>query len=204
MTLRPLAEEDASRAFRLLHGREPVLRWLEWKGPESEAELSEHYSTWVVPGGDGVNYRLAIEERTSGEFVGDLSLRFGGHPGVGDVGYWLGEPYWGRGYMSEAVRLGAYLAFEHLSAQSLCAWVFHGNEASRVVLEKNGFTVVRPLVHKRDPDGEMRPQAYLALTASEWRGRMGGVAPDLRRRVELPCGLSRRVGPRCRGGEAPG
>ena len=57
-----------------------------------------------------------------------------------EVGYWLGEPYWGRGIMPQAVREICDLAFDTYDLECIYAEVFSGNPASCRVLEKAGFT----------------------------------------------------------------
>ena len=56
-----------------------------------------------------------------------------------ELGYWLAESVWGRGFATEAIELADYLAFHHLSATVVTAEVFVGNAASCRVLERNGF-----------------------------------------------------------------
>lgn len=57
-----------------------------------------------------------------------------------ELGYWIGEPYWGQGIATEAVKqmiAYTYSNFGHLIR--IYAKVFEGNRASMKVLEKNGF-----------------------------------------------------------------
>jgi RimJ/RimL family protein N-acetyltransferase len=56
-----------------------------------------------------------------------------------EFGYWLGEPYWGRGYATEAITAFSSWALEHFDLARLYALVFTWNEASARVLEKSGF-----------------------------------------------------------------
>ena len=56
-----------------------------------------------------------------------------------EIGYWLGAPYWGRGYATEAVRAVIDHAFGVLGHDTLQAGARVGNAASRRVLEKCGF-----------------------------------------------------------------
>jgi len=56
-----------------------------------------------------------------------------------EIGYWLGEPFWGQGIMSEAVSLMIKHCFNELNIIRICTGVFDYNKASVKVLEKNGF-----------------------------------------------------------------
>jgi RimJ/RimL family protein N-acetyltransferase len=56
-----------------------------------------------------------------------------------EIGYWLGEPFWGKGIATKAAILATNYAFESLGFERLFAGVFEGNEASKKVLEKCGF-----------------------------------------------------------------
>jgi RimJ/RimL family protein N-acetyltransferase len=56
-----------------------------------------------------------------------------------DFGYWLGEPYWGRGIMTAAARVVSEYTLMHLGLVRLEARVFAWNPASMRVLEKSGF-----------------------------------------------------------------
>jgi RimJ/RimL family protein N-acetyltransferase len=56
-----------------------------------------------------------------------------------EVGYWLGVPYWGRGFATEAVRALIDHAFGDLEHETLISGARVNNPASRRVLEKCGF-----------------------------------------------------------------
>jgi RimJ/RimL family protein N-acetyltransferase len=56
-----------------------------------------------------------------------------------EIGYWLGAPYWGHGYATEAARAVIDYAFEDLGLERLEAGARVSNPASRRVLEKCGF-----------------------------------------------------------------
>lgn len=167
--LRGHRSADADAAYALLAGRDEILRWLVWDGPSSAAELAEHYQRWMVVGDGGPDLRLAIEERASGALAGSLSVRFAGHPGQGDVGYWVGLAFQRRGLGREALELCAHLAFAHLAASSLYAWVFVGNTASRRVLERAGFTLARTVPGRIQKRGARVDEWHFVLLASEWR-----------------------------------
>ena len=72
---------------------------------------------------------------------------------TGTFGYWLGEPYWGRGIMTAAVRATADYIFQHFDFARLESPVFSWNPASMRVLEKCGFvreSVQRKSIFKDD------------------------------------------------------
>ncbi len=72
------------------------------------------------------------------QFIGVAGLSFA--PGqLPELGYWLGEPHWGKGYMSEAVKGLLEAAFATRLYPRLRARALADNAASLNVLEKNGF-----------------------------------------------------------------
>lgn len=69
-----------------------------------------------------------------------------------EIGYWLGESYWGRGLAAAALRAVTEYAFEQHNLTRIFAIPFAGNERSRKVLEKTGYTfegIMRRSVRKR-------------------------------------------------------
>ena len=57
-----------------------------------------------------------------------------------NLGYWIGELYWGNGIASESVALVVTHAFSVLGLEEVYAYVYSENKASMRVLEKNGMT----------------------------------------------------------------
>lgn len=151
----PVRPEFAPEAFELLVANDDILRWLVWDGPSSDEELAETFSTWVRPELNGVGYLFAILQRSGDRFLGTIGLRCSGGHDVADVGYWLAQHAWGRGAMTEAVRLVGALAFRHLGTRTLSASVFVGNEGSRRVLEKNKYALTHvgpgPMLKRGEP-----------------------------------------------------
>ena len=56
-----------------------------------------------------------------------------------ELGYWLGKPFWGRGYMPEAAREMIRHGFEDLGMNTIWCGYFEGNQKSKRVQEKIGF-----------------------------------------------------------------
>ena len=78
---------------------------------------------------------------TASEAIGCVGLRLGVdvHCNSAEVGYWLREPFWGRGIMSEVVAAFTRYAFEAFDLQRIYAEPFENNRGSIRVLEKAGF-----------------------------------------------------------------
>jgi RimJ/RimL family protein N-acetyltransferase len=73
-----------------------------------------------------------------GDFMGMISV-MSGRGEFPEIGYWLGLPYWGQGYATEAARAIIDFAFEGLECTEIRAGARVINTASRRVLEKCGF-----------------------------------------------------------------
>ena len=55
------------------------------------------------------------------------------------IGYWLGEPFWGKHIMTEAIKAILKFAFDHLKVEIIESGVFSGNPASVALLKKFKF-----------------------------------------------------------------
>ena len=56
-----------------------------------------------------------------------------------EIGYWIGEAYWGKGIATEAVKQATIYAFESLGLHKVYAGVFEFNKGSMRVLQKAGY-----------------------------------------------------------------
>ena len=109
---------------------------------------------------------FAIE--VDGAAVGGVGIELGTdvHRRSAEIGYWLGEPFWGRGIATEALRAVTEYAFATFDICRLEAGVFDWNPASARVLEKAGYTLegrARCAVVK---DGRLGDRLLYALVRS--------------------------------------
>lgn len=81
-----------------------------------------------------------------------------------EVGYWLGEEYWGRGLATQAVKVITEYAFVHHDICRLYAHVFEWNVASSRVLEKAGYLLEGRLKKSVIKDGKTIDQLMYAIT----------------------------------------
>ena len=87
----------------------------------------------------------------------DLSTR------TAEIGYWIGEPFWGRGIATQALELATELAFKNYDFVRLQAGVLAWNPASCRVLEKVGYSLEGRLRKQIYKDGEVCDQIMYAL-----------------------------------------
>ncbi len=78
---------------------------------------------------------------TREELIGGIGLELGEdvHHRSAEIGFWLGEPFWGRGIVTAAVVAFTPWAFERFDLLRIWAGVFESNPASARVLEKAGY-----------------------------------------------------------------
>jgi ribosomal-protein-alanine N-acetyltransferase len=171
--LRPTTSDDAAQGFKLLYNNQDILKWLIWDGPKSRHELAETYGIrWPQEMRAGTKYSLAIEEKTNpGVIIGCIDARILLYPQQMEPGYWLGSPYWRKGYAQEALALVCYFCFKHLNAAAMLSSAFVGNSVSRRVQEKNGFQYEGTLRSQIFKNGKWIDLWHLSLLREEWEKR---------------------------------
>ncbi len=101
----------------------------------------------------------------NGEVVGSIGTfrQNNIHLRTAELGYYIGEKFWGKGIMTEAVRLACKYVFDNTDIVRIYAEPFAENIASCRVLEKNGF-VLEGVLHKNAyKNGAYRDMKMYAL-----------------------------------------
>ncbi len=83
--------------------------------------------------------RFAIERREDAALVGAIGLRVEPDHARAELGYWVGVPYWNRGYATEAAAAVVRYGFEQLGLERIYAHHFVANPPSGRVLQKIGM-----------------------------------------------------------------
>jgi RimJ/RimL family protein N-acetyltransferase len=130
-------------------------RFLTTPWPYTRAH-AESFVRDYVPGAwaDDAEYTWALRDDEGSPLLGLISWRR-----RGDIGFWMGAPHRGQGYMSEAMAIVVEWVFGGDLADEIHWEAFAGNLASAHVAQRAGFTFTgtRPLAHPaRDgshPDG---------------------------------------------------
>jgi len=103
------------------------------------------------------------------ELIGGIGLMF--QPDVyrfsAEIGYWIAEPYWGKGIASLALVALSKYAFEQFDLNRIFAGVFQGNRASMRVLEKSGFKLEGRLRKSVYKDNRFKDQLMYSILKEE-------------------------------------
>jgi ribosomal-protein-alanine N-acetyltransferase len=117
-------------------------------------------------------FRFAVELKATGEYLGSCSL-FSEHRQNrrAEIGYALGRPYWGRGYMHEALSALIAFAFLERDLNRLEADIDPLNAASASALERQGFNKEGFLPERWIVAGQVSDSALYGLLRREWQAR---------------------------------
>jgi ribosomal-protein-alanine N-acetyltransferase len=137
-------------------------------------EDARHWLAFVLERGDEANFAIAVEGRA----VGGIGLMLGSdiYRFSAEVGYWVGESYWGRGIATAALRRVTRHGFEVQGLLRVFALAFADNRASQRVLEKAGYTREGVLRCAAIKDGQVRDQVMYAIVRDEM-DRLGPTSP---------------------------
>ena len=135
ISLRNYRESDLDRLVEMANN-ENVSRYLADAFP---FPYTPDDGRWWLNEGTKSGVVKAIEY--DGLMVGGIGAhpRGGVHRKQATVGYWIAEPYWGKGIATEALRLLCAELFASTELNKLHAWVFSANPASMKVLKNAGF-----------------------------------------------------------------
>lgn len=135
LVLRPPHVDDIPELAQLANNRRVAEMLARMPHPYGEVEARAFLSMTQQKRNAGCAYALTLAE--SGAFIGCAGLN-GTDRGL-ELGYWIGEPYWKRGYATEAAHALVDLAFRATAIDVLHASCRVINPASRRVIHKCGF-----------------------------------------------------------------
>ena len=166
-TLRPWREGDENSIARYADNQKiaanlrDVFPW-----PYSRQDAVDFVAGCVQNEGRGQLCRAIVVD---GAAVGSISLTLGSdvYRRSAELGYWLGEPFWGRGIMTAVVTAMCREGFGTWDIVRIHAEPFARNAASRRVLEKAGFTLEGTLRQSVYKNGEMLDSCIYALLREE-------------------------------------
>ena len=169
LILRPWEDTDAESLYEYAKDERigPVAGWPVHTSVKNSLEIIR--TVLAAP----ETYAVCLKE--DNRAIGSIGLMVGQQSNIGlpdteaEIGYWIGVPFWGQGLIPEGVREIIRYAFEDLQMETLWCGYFEGNDKSRRVQEKCGFTY-----HHTNKDvlwkmmGDIRTEHISRLTKEDW------------------------------------
>jgi RimJ/RimL family protein N-acetyltransferase len=157
IALRPLTLADAPAVQTLAGAYEVALNTLLIPHPYPDGAAEEwisrsHPHTFVID---------------DGQLVGVTGLMLKGDE-IAELGYWVGVPFWNRGYASEAARQIIRYGFEDCGLHRIFAGHYTRNPASGRVMQKAGMTFEGTLRQHTKKWGEYLDVSYYGILREEW------------------------------------
>jgi len=169
LTLRPFTLADAPAVQKQAGAREVASTTLNVPHPYEDG-MAEAWISSHAPGfeaGDQATY--AIVTRDDDQLVGAIGLMINRAHARGELGYWIGVPFWNRGYATEAARAVLRFGFEELELNRISAIHLVRNPPSGRVMEKSGMRHEGILRQHFRKWGEFEDVAQYGVLAGEWR-----------------------------------
>lgn len=139
LLLRPWEESDAESLYE--YAKDPAVGPIAGWPVHTSVENSREIIRDVLSAEE--TYAVCLKE--DGKAVGSIGLMIGSASNLslpdteGEIGYWIGVPFWGRGLIPEAVKELLRHGFEELKLEKIWCGYFEGNIKSKRVQEKCGF-----------------------------------------------------------------
>lgn len=176
LLLRPLRPDDAAPLFALFNNWN-VIRFLSAPPWPYALDDAKWFVSQVIARSSELN-EDALAITLNGAFAGVIGVRLreanalqrGSGP---NIGYWIGEPFWGRGLMSEALHAFVQHIFKSTDAGAIYSGAFAENAASLRVQGKNGFVRDGCSTLFSRPRGGDFPHVNTVLTRTQFEQRAG-------------------------------
>ncbi len=139
LILRPFDLSDAKDTQRLVGDKAVADTTLNIPHPYEDGMAEQWISTHQPQFDEGNLCTLAITLRDTGELIGAIALTINSRFERAELGYWIGKPYWNKGYCTEAGVVVLKYGFAVLGLHRIHATHFGRNPASGRVMQKLGM-----------------------------------------------------------------
>lgn len=168
--LRPFALADAPVVQLLVGDPDVALMTREIPHPYEDG-MAE---TWIRrerrkwSRGQGVAF--AVCRKPAGELIGCMSLKLDDANHAGELGYWIGKPWWNLGYATDAARRLLRFGFEELGLHRIHAHHLGSNPGSGRVMQKIGLRYEGRLVGHLLRNDRYEDVELYGLVAADYEG----------------------------------
>ncbi len=180
LAIRPFTLADAPAIQRLAGAREVAAGTLRIPHPYPEGAAE----AWVLSRRGAFDrdeeLSLAIARPEDGAVLGAIGLMLAPEDRHAEVGYWIGVPYWGEGYATEAARALIAWGFETLGLARIHASHDGNNPASGAVLRKAGMTLEGRLRRHACKWGQLEDLVLYGILREEYEAAASTGPPPTR------------------------
>ncbi|MBP1992142.1 GNAT family N-acetyltransferase [Paenibacillus eucommiae] len=139
LLLRPFELTDASKVQELAGDIEVAKTTLSIPYPYPDGAAESWISGCKERSQEGVGFTYAIVSKDNHSLIGCMSINVSKSHKRGELAYWLGKPFWGHGYATEAARRLVAFGFKELDLNKVWAAAMTKNPASSNVMKKVGM-----------------------------------------------------------------
>lgn len=139
LVLRPFTLADAQTVQHLAGDRDVASTTLRIPHPYKDGMAEEWIGTHADKCAKGEGISLAVSLRDAGTLVGAVGLEICKEHSRAELGYWIGKPYWGKGFATEAAKALVEYGFQVVGLNRIYAYHVVRNPASGRVMHKIGM-----------------------------------------------------------------
>lgn len=166
--VRLVAQSDLDAIFKV-HSNEAVTRFLPYNTWQTMSDAHGWYERAKERHANQSAMQFVIVEKHSGAAIGTcLLFNFDTGSGRAEIGYSLGQDYWGAGYMQEALSALLGYAFGELGLRRLEAQIDPRNLSSGRLVTRMGFKKEGLLRQRSVMKGEVNDTDFYGLLRHEW------------------------------------
>lgn len=170
LILRPWLDSDAQDLYE--YAKDPLV------GPSAgwPVHTSVENSLEIIRNILAVPETYAVVLKETKQVIGSIGLMIGKNSHISipedeaEIGFWIGSPHWGKGYIPEAVKELLRYSFVDLHMKKVWCGYYDGNEKSKRTQEKCGFQYVRTIenIHCKLLN-EIKTEHINCLTFEQWQ-----------------------------------
>ncbi len=118
---------------------------------------------------NGTNYIFAVRLKADASFVGGISLTVEKRFSRAEISYWMAEPFWSKGYTSEATKAIMQFGFDKLGLNKLTSSHLGANVASGKVMQNAGMSKEGELVEHICKEGVFHNLVLYGITQKQYQ-----------------------------------
>ena len=168
LRLRPFTPADAPAVQRLAGAREVAATTLAIPHPYPDGAAEAWIATHAAAFAERRAATFAVTLHAGGELIGAIGLGLAPAHARAELGYWVGVPFWGQGYCTEAGHAMLEFGFRELGLNRVHAHHFTHNPASGAVMRKLGMRYEGRMRQHVCKWGDLLDVDCYAILRAEW------------------------------------